>query len=643
MIYIPKISGTCPGSMNAINTALRVLEVEKKKKNRKKIYILKEILHNEAVIQNLHTNGIDCVDNLEKIDKNSIVIIRAHGESKEVYEFLNSKKIEYYDATCKNVKKIHDTVDKKSNEGYQILIIGKKTHPEVIGTLGWCNGKGIVIETKDNAKNIKLTNKKVIIVSQTTIDKDTFDSISSILTKNNKYIEVLNTICGAQSAIQLSSYELATKMDYMFVIGGKSSSNTEVLFQKCNSVCKSYKYSKIEEFFEFIMHSEDITENTNIGITGGASTPYYQLEEYKDLLNFVIFYKKMKLIFNEHMNRINTSFKNKKDNKIVKDVINNFIDINKDGKYIRASLIALGYKMNSKKSDNYFLDLALAYETFQTSILVHDDIIDNAVIRRNKATIPYRYMNSLKSNTKNKIEFESDKKHLSDSIGICAGDLGFYLANKIILEKYSKDKNLVNILEFYNTIVINTIKGEMIDVILPFNQKYSISDSTEKDVFEIYNLKTSWYTIIGPFILGMLLDGKNKNIKEMENILNNIGIAFQIKDDILGIFSDETELGKSNISDILEYKQTILYSYVSHCQKYRKSINKYYGKKNITLEELNKIKDIFIKSGALEYANSTMNTLFDKSKEQIINSNEIDLKTKSILLGLIIYLKIRNK
>ena len=157
----------------------------------------------------------------------------------------------------------------------------------------------------------------------------------------------------------------------------------------------------------------------------------------------------------------------------------------------------------------------------------------------------------------------------------------------------------------------------------------------------IYKLKTSIYSIVGPFALGLILaNSKNKEIKEFESVLEPIGISFQIKDDILGIFGNN--IGKSVVSDIEEFKQTILYSYIKiNKPEYLNALLTYYGTKT-SANDLNKVKEIFIKSGALKYAEDKMNELFDISKEKIENL-EIKQDIKNILLGLIIFLRYRKK
>lgn len=628
MIYYPKIYGTCAGANKAIETAYKL----KKENTNKNIYIYKEILHNPYIIKELEKDNIKCIDDLKILTKDDILIIRAHGEPKETYDYLEENNIEYYDATCTNVLKVHNIAIEKQKNGYKVIIVGKKTHPEVIGTNGWINNEGIIIETKNDYKDLNKSDK-YFIVCQTTVSHKKLQELLNYMNENNISYEVENTICNAQKLIQTSSIALAEQMDIMFVIGGKESSNTKELYNLCNEVTKTYYFSDIKDFFNFIK-KEKYTLNTKIGFTGGASTPKEQIKEYANLLEFFIYYKTKLKEFETELKKINKSFL-ENDNPIVIDAINKFINMNGDGKFLRGCLIDLGYKLT--KNDDYAKTLSLAYETFETSILIHDDIIDNAHLRRNKETIHETYKDEFK-----KYNVEND--NTNTSLALCIGDLGFFYTNEMITKKYKNDKNLAKLLSYYNNIVIKTIKGEIIDVALPFIEKNDKEHTLhEEDIMEIYRLKTSWYTVVGPFVLGMILgNSKAKDIETFEKVLEPLGIAFQIKDDILGIYSSKEILGKSVYSDIEEFKQTILYSYIKiNRNDLLDELLKYYGK-SITEEESKKVQKLFEDSGALEYATNKMNEMFN---EVYTNIKSIDIKeyTKNILLGLILFLRLREK
>ena len=276
---------------------------------------------------------------------------------------------------------------------------------------------------------------------------------------------------------------------------------------------------------------------------------------------------------------------------------------------------------------------------FQTAILVHDDIIDKDEIRRGKETIHNK-------NYKKYNEYSNDKEeltNLSNSIGICMGDYGLYSANKIISESYFNDLNLGRVLNCFNTTVLNTIKGELLDVILPFQSKHMNIDNKllEDSIMNIYRLKTSHYTIIGPLSVGLILAGSDdKKLDDIEKFGEKVGIAFQIQDDILGIYSNE--MGKVIGSDIKEFKQTILYSHIMTTE-YKDKLEKYYGNDNLNEEIVEEVKNIFKESGSLEYATNKMNEMYDESINILNSINWINEDKKEILRGFVEYLRTRNK
>jgi len=364
-------------------------------------------------------------------------------------------------------------------------------------------------------------------------------------------------------------------------------------------------------------------------------------EDIINLYHFINFYKKTKTICENQTEKYNDKLLNQTYEEI-KEASLEFTRINKDGKYLRAVLVGLGYQ-TAGEIDDYYKNLAAALEIFQTSILIHDDIIDNAKVRRGKETIPVSYINRYQNPVDKNETFKEKQKNFGNSMGICIGDLGFYIANQIIIKSYKDSPNFPRLLDYYTDVVIKTCKGEMLDIILPFKEEYFETDNDlEHKIMEIYKLKTAWYSVIGPYCLGLILgDCKEEYIKTIENILLKVGVAFQIQDDLLGIYGDEKQIGKSITSDLEEYKQTILYSYAMNTE-YKEELHKYYGKK-VAAEEIQKVKEIFDKSGAKKYAENKMEELFKTSEKQINELNFINENNKSILKGFIIYLKNRTK
>ena len=352
---------------------------------------------------------------------------------------------------------------------------------------------------------------------------------------------------------------------------------------------------------------------------------------------FKNYYKEEKARINLKIDEFNNNLV-REENNILRYNYDLFKTLNQDGKLVRGTLINLGYYLlndNRSYSDN----LALAYEIFQTAILVHDDIIDNDSKRRGKDTIHFANYNKYRKYS-NKI---NELTSLSNSIAICMGDYGLFQANKVISDSYKEDSNIGKVLSYFNETVLKTIRGELLDVITPFESKYNIIDKKEleEDIMEIYRLKTSHYTIIGPLSTGMILAGADqRKLDEIEKVGEKIGIAFQIQDDILGIYSDET--GKVKGSDIREAKQTILYSY-TYNTGYKDELMKYYGKENITDEVIEKVKNIFDASGAKNYANHLMNKLYDEAKKDLNDIDWIKEEKKELLLGFVEYLRTRTK
>jgi len=354
--------------------------------------------------------------------------------------------------------------------------------------------------------------------------------------------------------------------------------------------------------------------------------------EKKNVEKFYEFYKKISKEINNDLKEYNEILvKDKKG--FLKENLEYFKNLNSDGKLIRGFLIALGYKM-SKENIEYSYKLSLAYEIFQTAILIHDDIIDNDNLRRGKDTIHYANFKKYKSYN------EVDAKKTSESIGICIGDYGFFKVNEIIIKNYKDNPNFIKLFNYYNDIVLKTVEGELIDVILSFEGKYiKENKNLEENIMLVYKLKTAFYTIIGPLCLGLILGGiDDEKLEDVNKFGEKIGVAFQIQDDILGIYSN---MGKVIGSDIKEFKQTILYSYTIKNEKYREELLKYYGKEDITEVDINETRRIFKESGAYEYASNLMNKLYNESIDIVKNNKWMKDEDKEIIFGFIEYLRTR--
>ncbi len=267
MIILAKSAGFCFGVKNAVEG----LEKEAKKG---KISTLGHIIHNGDVVKQFESMGVHSYEDVLQIPSDSKVAIRAHGVSRDVLESISQRGLEFVDLTCPFVKKIHNIVNENYKSGKIIVIVGNKDHPEVIGINGWCDNSAVIaLDTADLEGRIS-PDDDICVVSQTTMDRKTFEKIVNYLKNSCKSIEVFDTICSATGMRQTEAGEIAAKVDMMIVIGGASSANTAKLTSICREKCpRTYQ---IENFGDL---PRNIYIPKIIGITAGASTPASIIKE----------------------------------------------------------------------------------------------------------------------------------------------------------------------------------------------------------------------------------------------------------------------------------------------------------------------------------------------------------------------------
>ena len=247
----------------------------------KKIYTYGPIIHNEEVVRDLGERGVTVIESPEELEALSggTVVIRSHGVPRSIYEIMRRKGLECVDATCPFVKRIHNTVEKESENGKRIIIIGNEGHPEVEGIMGWSKTPAVVIESAREAENfVPLEGEKLCIVSQTTFNYNKFKELVEIFQKKGYNVTVVNTICNATEERQTQARRIAAMVDAMIVIGGKHSSNTRKLYEICKEKCVSTHFIQTLED----LHLELPKTAALVGITAGASTPNYIIEEVQN-------------------------------------------------------------------------------------------------------------------------------------------------------------------------------------------------------------------------------------------------------------------------------------------------------------------------------------------------------------------------
>lgn len=266
--------GFCYGVERAVQ---KVLESSKENK----VYTYGPIIHNSQFVEKLEGKGVIVLEDTEKAKKGDIVIIRAHGVSPKVKKELEGKGAEIIDGTCPKVIRIQKLVGRLEKGGSQIIIIGKKDHPEIIGILGNIE-RGLAVHSKEDVEALDKDFEKVAVVVQTTEDIEVFKKIVKLLEDKFKNIEIFNTICDATIERQQGAIEAANESDCMIVIGGKHSSNTRHLADVCNKIKKTYYIETAEE-----INDDWFKDVKTVGMTAGASTPDYIISEVKSKIEGV--------------------------------------------------------------------------------------------------------------------------------------------------------------------------------------------------------------------------------------------------------------------------------------------------------------------------------------------------------------------
>ena len=276
-VLLAKTAGFCFGVKRAVDTVYQ--QVEKNKD--RKIYTFGPIIHNDEVIKDMQEKGVTVLEGEEDLPKakNGIVIIRSHGGPKRICDRMDELGIQYVDATCPFVKKIHKIAMEKAEEGAFLVVIGNPVHPEVEGIMGWAGEDAAVISTEEEAEHLTVPeDRKICVVAQTTFNYNKFKELVEIISKRRYDISVLNTICSATKERQTETARIADRVDAMIVIGDKRSSNTQKLFEICKNACNNTYY---------IQTLDDLNVNQlrsveTVGITAGASTPNKIIEEVQN-------------------------------------------------------------------------------------------------------------------------------------------------------------------------------------------------------------------------------------------------------------------------------------------------------------------------------------------------------------------------
>ena len=276
-VELAKSAGFCFGVEKAVNTVY-----EEAKRGNDIVYTLGPIIHNEEVVKDMKKRGVEAVkiEDLASLPKGT-VIIRSHGVSREIFNFVKRSGHRVVDATCPFVKKIHAIVSVQSGKGKTVVIIGNPEHPEVMGIRGWGDENTYAVENIEQFINLELKkDKEIIIVAQTTFNHKKFQEIIDKISLLGYDVRCFNTICNATQERQAEAKNIASNVDAMIVIGDKKSSNTGKLVEICQEECKNTVFIQTLEDLDYgALLSVD-----SVGITAGASTPKHIIEEVQNIV-----------------------------------------------------------------------------------------------------------------------------------------------------------------------------------------------------------------------------------------------------------------------------------------------------------------------------------------------------------------------
>jgi (E)-4-hydroxy-3-methyl-but-2-enyl pyrophosphate reductase len=269
-IIVAKSAGFCWGVQRAFN---KVLDVAQNRPEHKPVYTYGPLIHNPQAVEMLKQKGIGVIEEIGD-DMGGTVVIRTHGIPPAERKRLEASGARICDATCPDVGIIQGTVRRHLKQGYFIIIIGHREHPEVKALLGFAEKRGACINSAEELEALPEDLGKVCVVSQSTQQRAKFDALVSLIRERHPECVVFDTICRSTDSRQQEVREIAGEVDAMVVVGGRNSSNTNRLAEISREMCARTHLIESESEIE----AKDFDDANVIGVTAGASTPSWVIE-----------------------------------------------------------------------------------------------------------------------------------------------------------------------------------------------------------------------------------------------------------------------------------------------------------------------------------------------------------------------------
>lgn len=305
------------------------------------------------------------------------------------------------------------------------------------------------------------------------------------------------------------------------------------------------------------------------------------------------------------------------------------------GKRLRPALVFCGAGESGQSATEDVLKIACAMELVHCFLLIHDDIIDKGDVRHGIATMNAKYSLIGKENFN-----IADPEHFGNSVAIILGDFIYPMALELVMQTNLSAQKMCNVVAYLQQIVQNTIVGQSQDIEIECG-----SSAQKKTVLMMYKNKTSKYSFETPLHVGLMLGSKNdgQTQRVFVDFSNHVGLAFQIQDDIIGVFGETANTGKSAVSDLEQGKKTLLVLETVERlgEGDRKRFVSILGKHNLSRHEISFAKTCMRESGALAYCEKSIHMHLHKGK-RIIEKSDVKKATKAFLLGIVDYLDQRQ-